>query len=111
MIKRILAYECILIALFMLPSAIFAAETSKSRSTKETIPIELQRGQSQQVTPQKTERIKFSDEALSRQTTDTSLIRMNIKAKLIETKTNFDTVLDVRACKANLANYFKIRGV
>lgn len=46
MIKRILAYECILIALFMLPSTIFAAKTSKSRLTKEAIPIELQREQS-----------------------------------------------------------------
>lgn len=60
--KNILAYEFILLALFLLPGTAFAAGASKNESSKEKIRIELPQEQSQQQTPKKMEPTKFADE-------------------------------------------------
>ncbi|ALQ51405.1 hypothetical protein [Nitrosomonas ureae] len=61
MYKNILAYELTLFALLMLPSTIIATNVSKNPSA-EKIPLELQRDQSQQPTPQRMKRVKFAEE-------------------------------------------------
>lgn len=83
--KNTLSYGLILIALFILPSIMFAADESKNQQTKEKTPVELQREKSQQLTHTMMGHINLAQFALGIKLPDEASNHIR-KAQIIQTE-------------------------